>query len=112
MKFLKMRLFIFSALTITSSVVWSWAGSISGTVQIIDVAPGENYGFRVYLKDLPTMCGNTNNWAYVNESDSNYKTYVSVLLAAKMAGTPVVIFSERETVSGSGYCHIGYISLR
>jgi hypothetical protein len=112
MKSFKVRVLMCLLLATMSNLSFAWAGTVSGTVQMIDVAPGENYGFRVYIKDLPAMCGNSNNWAYINESDSNYKTYVSVILAAKMAGTPVVIFSEKETTSGNNYCHIGYISLR
>ena len=49
--------------------------------------------------------------AYLNEPDSNYETYVSVLLAARLADKPVTIYSNRETKSGKNHCHIGYIAL-
>lgn len=90
----------------------SWDGSVLGEVATIDVADGENYGFRIGLKGAPKLCGNEHNWAYLNESDSNYDTFVSVLLAAKMSNSQVIIYSRKEVTSGNGYCHIGYIGLR
>lgn len=90
----------------------AWDGSVEGKIQNIDVAPGENYGFRLSLQNSPKLCGNDHTWAYLNKSDSNYETFVSVLLAAKMAERSVRIYTTKETASGNGYCRIGYIVLR
>jgi hypothetical protein len=90
----------------------AWDGAVSGEVAVIDVAPGNNYGFRVTLKEGKKLCGNTHTWAYLNDNDSNYQTFVAVMLAAKMSSSSVVIYSNQEKTSGNNYCHIGYISVR
>jgi hypothetical protein len=110
MKFVKLLIMFTSAFISIRAIAWD--GIIEGQIQGIDVAPGENYGFRVSLKNSPQMCGNAHAWAYLNESDSNYKTFVSVLLAAKMAEKTVTIFTTKETNSGNNYCHIGYVALK
>jgi hypothetical protein len=89
----------------------AWDGHVSGKIGSIDVTSGNNYDLRVTLVNGPKLCGNGNTWAYLNNSDSNYQTYVSVLLAAKMAEKNVTIYTSKETKSGNGYCHIGYISM-
>jgi len=101
-----------SLMLLSSHSVAAWDGTLLGKINSIDVAPGQNYGFRISLVGFPKICGNDNTWAYLNESDSNYNTYVSVLLAAKMADKNVVVYTKRETSSGHNYCHIGYISLK
>jgi hypothetical protein len=57
------------------------------------------------------LCGNEHNWAYINESDSNYNTFVSVLTAAKAAKQSVKIMTQRKDGAADGYCHIGYIHI-
>lgn len=85
----------------------AWDGQVQGKISYIEVTGGNNYGFRVTLKNGPALCGNSHKWAYVNESDSNYQVYVSTLLAAKHAGTAVRLHT---TQTGSqGYCHIGHV---
>jgi len=100
------------SLILSTNLYASWDGILAGKINAIDVAPGENYGFRVSLTNRPKLCGNNHTWAYLNESDSNYQTFVSVLLAAKMADKQVVLYTNIENTSGQSYCHIGYISLR
>lgn len=107
------QLFTLTLLTLLSlNVLASWDGVISGKINTIDVAPGQNYGFRVSLLNSPKICGNNHKWAYLNESDSNYQTFVSVLLTAKMADKEIVLHTNHETSSGQSYCHIGYIVLK
>lgn len=109
------RTITFIFLTSLSFTNWAaWDGVAVGLVKQIDVTSEENMGFRVVLKDtstgeVKTHCG-THNFAFLNKSSSNYETYVSVLLAAKMSKTSVIIYSNAEA-SSSGYCHIGYIGL-
>ncbi len=100
------------AIYIISFSGYAWDGVKTGKVGSVDVTGGTNYGFRVVLEGAPKLCGNGHGWAYINEPDSNYQTYVSVLLAAKMAGSTVTIYANQERNSGNGYCHIGYISVR
>lgn len=91
-----------------------WDGTTSGYIQSINVAGGENYGFRIKLTGYPKLCGGEtgHDWAYLNESQSNYQTFVSVLLSAYMAGKKVTIYTNHESSSGSGYCRIGYVDMR
>lgn len=77
------KFFLFSLLLLSTNALAAWDGTVSGKISSINVTGGENYGFRVSLANSPKLCGNNHTWAYLNESDSNYKTYISVLLAAK-----------------------------
>lgn len=90
----------------------AWDGSIAGKIAAIDVTDNNNYDFRVTLEGAKKPCGNDNTWAYLNHTDSNYNTYISVLLAAHLAGKEILVFANQEKISGKGYCHIGYISIR
>jgi len=89
----------------------AWDGHVSGKIARVDVTSGNNYGFRVILSGSPKLCGNEHAWAYINESDSNYAVYVSVLLAAKAASQTVTLYVTRKGGAANGYCHIGYIAV-
>ncbi|WP_054113230.1 hypothetical protein [Marinagarivorans algicola] len=89
---------------------YSWDGAVTGKVSKVDVTSAENYGFRIVLEGEPALCGNSIKWAYLNSSASNYQTYVSMLLAAKMAQSTVTIYTHQT--GSSKYCSIGYISVR
>ncbi|ALQ07358.1 hypothetical protein WNY97_10520 [Pseudoalteromonas fuliginea] len=106
------KLLFTTSIVVSSSALASWDGALAGKINTIDVAPGQSYGFRVSFIGAPKLCGSSHAWAYLNESDSNYNTFVSVLLAAKMGDREVVIYSNKETSSGQDYCHIGYIALK
>ena len=47
-------------------------------------------------------------WAYLNETDSNYKVYVAAILAARQAGSQLQIYTTTDT---NGFCHIGHMAL-
>ena len=102
-------LIVLSVLALSSIKALAWDGVATNTIAKVDVPlSGENYGFRVYLDGLPSLCGNTHNWAYINKSDDNHDAMVSVLLAAHLAGRKVTLYSNR---AASGYCHLGYVTL-
>jgi hypothetical protein len=107
----KLILLVLLCCTSTSSA-FAWDGALVGKIASIDVTGGNNYDFRIALEGNPSLCGNNNTWAYINQSDSNYQTYASVLLAAKLSSRDVLIYTRQETASGQRYCKIGYISLR
>jgi len=108
-----MKIFLIVFLPIFISIkAQAWDGSVSGKISIVDVTGGQNYGFRVSLKNSPKLCGNSYSWAYINQSDSNYQTYVSVLLAAKAMQSTVTIYTTRKGGEANGYCKMGYISMR
>jgi len=54
------------------------------------------------------MCSGGDKWAYLNETDSNYKVYVSVLLAAKAQRSKVKLYTTNVNVTR---CNIGYIAV-
>ncbi|HEU5134467.1 MAG TPA: hypothetical protein VFU13_04925 [Steroidobacteraceae bacterium] len=90
-----------------SPVALAWDGYPSGVPGLIQVTHGDNYGFRVQFSPAVPMCGNDNHWAYLNSTDSNYSTYVAVIMMAKSQGQPVMVYSNRDT---NGYCRIGHLA--
>jgi hypothetical protein len=95
------------AAILASQIAMAWDGVTTGTVGEIDVTTGTGYGFRITLKTPVAMCGNANQWAYLNSTDSNYSVYVAALMMAKAQGSTVTIYSWLDS---SAYCHIGYIA--
>jgi hypothetical protein len=100
--------FIVTTLGISPSA-WSFDGDVTATIFSVEVTTVGNYSFRVWLTGSPAMCGNSNQWAYLEDDapSANYKTYVSTLLAAKQAREKVRIWSNRDaSTHGSG--HVGH----
>lgn len=89
-------------------VAQAWDGVITGQVTAVEITGGANYGFRVIVNGGTLMCGPSSSWSFLNESDSNYKTYVAAILMAKAMSAPVTIYTTRE----GDYCHIGYVSIQ
>ena len=109
MKFLHKGLLFSIMLIFSHHVIAAWDGDVAGKVKQIQITDGNNYGFRITLEGTPKLCGNEHSWAYVNESDSNYSVYVSVLIAAKAAKQDIRIYTNRKDGSADGYCHIGHV---
>jgi hypothetical protein len=107
-----MRMIAVIFFTLFSNQVFAWDGSEFGKIYQVDVTSGTNYEFRVSLNGAKRLRGNDHAWAYVNETDSNYNTYVAVLLAAKAAQQTVTLYTNRKDNSSTGYCHLGYITVR
>lgn len=87
---------------------YAWDGTVTGYINTIDVTDAENQGFRITFTQGEKFCG-TSTWAFINKSDSNYETYVSVLLAAKLSSKLLTIYTTKQS---SGFCKIGYMVLR
>lgn len=98
---------IISALLFAAPTAFAWDGVATGTISTFQVTQGGNYGFRVTLNNMANMCTGGPGWAYLNDTDSNYKTYVAAILYAKAQGSNVTVYSTLEGI----YCHIGYISV-
>lgn len=105
--------YILALIVFSCPVFAAWDGTVNGKIKQIDVETknGDNAGLRVTLENNPSLCGNQYTWAYINKSDGNYQAAVSVLLAAKMAGTSVTLYANKNA-GWNDYCHIGYISIR
>lgn len=84
----------------------AWDKVTSGNISVIEVTAGSNYGFRVWLLGGVSPCSSGIGWAYLLDTDSNYRTFVASLLMAKATGAPVTFHTELE----GGYCHIRHIS--
>lgn len=84
----------------------AWDGLATGKISSIEVTAGTNYGFRIFLIGAQqAFCMGGTSFAFLFESDSNYKVYVASLLLAKAQGSTVTIFSMNE----AGFCHIGHV---
>lgn len=107
----KLSLFLSNAVFVSSMlapVAHAWDGTVTGRIVTVDVAEGSNYGFRITMSGVSNMCTDGPSWAYLNDTDSNYKTYVSALMLAKVQGVNVTVYSNRVGAN----CHIGYISVK
>lgn len=86
----------------------AWDGYPIGTVTALDVTGGSNYGLRISLAGVAVMCTGGPSWAYLNDTDSNYKAFAAALMLAMAQNTTVRVYSNRV----GDYCHIGYISVQ
>lgn len=93
---------------VTTMTASAWDGAVGGRVVSFEVTHGTNYAFRIYLEGGAAMCSGGATWAFVNESDSNYKVYVATLMLAKAQGSQVTVYSDRE----GAYCRIGHLHVR
>jgi hypothetical protein len=87
---------------------YAWDGAVTGTVSGFDVTGGTNFAFRVYLNGVTNVCSGSYNVAYINETDSNYSTYVAAVMFAKANGSALTLYTTRDA---SGLCKIGYLSV-
>ena len=97
----------FTSSVLAPPIARAWDGAVMGAISAMDVTGGSNYGFRISLAGVENMCNGGLNWAYLNDTDSNYKTYVAVLMLSKAQASKVVVYSNLQ----GGFCHIGYISV-
>lgn len=87
---------------------FAWDGTPSGKVSTIEVTAGSNYGFRVWLDaGQQALCNGGTAFAFLNETDSNYKVYVASLLMAKAQGSAVTVYLTNV----NGFCHIGHLAV-
>lgn len=84
-----------------------WAGDEIGQVESIHITGGGNYDLRVVLKGQAKLCSTDTSWAFLNESDHNYSSYLSVLLSAQASGKKVQIYTNKV----GSYCKIGYLTI-
>jgi hypothetical protein len=85
----------------------AWDGYPKSTISSMDVTDGASFGLRISLSGVASMCTGGPNWAYINDTDSNYKAYAAALMMAKAQGSKVTVYSNRVGT----YCKIGYISI-
>jgi opacity protein-like surface antigen len=65
---------------------------------------GTSYGARWYATFLASVAG----FAYLEPTDSNYSTFVSVILLAKAQGLSVAFYGNLD---GSGYCRLRHVGM-
>ncbi|MBM0105755.1 hypothetical protein JM946_13520 [Steroidobacter sp. S1-65] len=98
----------FAAMLLVMNAASAWDGAVTGVIAGADATDGPGYEFRIDLQGSPQLCGSGSvSWAYVNRESPNYQVYVATLLAAKMAGAQVTVYTTRD--AGTGYCRIGYV---
>lgn len=99
--------FLAVSLITVHEVANAWDGIVDAAIKQIHVAPGSNFGLRIYLNGVASMCSGGPDWAYLNDTDSNYKTYAAALMMAKAQGFSVSVYSNRQ----GPYCQIGYVAV-
>lgn len=118
------KIFLLVTLMLLSSIIFAvdvdpnWDGFIECKIMKLDVTEGNQYGIRV-LTDQTDLLNDTNtthdpiSWAFLNENDSNYKTYVALLSLAFTMDYKVKIYvKEVPYGSETSYAaHIGYLSV-
>lgn len=90
----------------SSAFANAWDGDYTGKIRLIDVYEGFN-PFRIFLDvNMSAVC--KSDYAYVSPSQTTYQSFVSVLLAAKMADKTVRVYTTKDA---DGYCRISYLTL-
>lgn len=89
---------------------FAWDGAKTGRVVRIEATAGNNFAIRVYLDGVDEICGpGSVNWAYINDTASNYQAYVSYIVAARSSGAQLTIYSTAVQTFFGRLCEIGYI---
>jgi hypothetical protein len=96
---------LLALLVLTHLQANAWDGAVTGTIGAIEVTAGNNQAIRVYLTGVGAHCSGGAGWGFLNETDSNYKTYVAVLLFAKSLNKQVVLYTTNVGI----YCNIGHM---
>lgn len=76
--------------------------SIDGQIADIYISGGANFGYRVSLVGRNPICSAGSIFAYVNDTDSNYKVFVSNLMLAYYTKKQISLIME----PAGNYCHI------
>ena len=99
-----MAVIAFFTITCTAQAdVW-----VATTAKILRVEMREG-DLRLLMEGIPTLCGNTNNWAYASRFKPNYDGFLSALLAAKMAEKSIILYASIDT---SGLCEVQAVYLQ
>lgn len=101
---------LLTAVLACSTPAYPWDGAVNGKIGGIDATGGNNYDFRVYAGGLTAnACGSgTASWSFLNQTDSNYQVYVSLLTTAYVTNKNVILYLTRDGPNGV-YCRIGYV---
>ncbi len=91
----------------------AWDGAVIGTISQIDTVANEpnDYEVRIYLGGI-TMCTATNgtqDFAYMNSTDNNFKATLANLMMAYSMGKTVNIYTMNDSSVG---CHIHYVMVK
>jgi len=104
--FLLRHAFVAVVLGLSSVSSFAYDGIVSGQISGLGGFNAGNFPFRVGLAGGPPMCGNANGWAYLSDTDGNYKVNVALLIFAKSQGAMVTLYTNRD---GFGYCRIDIV---
>lgn len=99
---------LFCVLALTAGWSHAWDGIAVGQISEVNITVGGNAGLRISLAGVNSMCAGGPNWAYLNDTDSNYRLYAAAFLAAQAGGRQIVVYSS----SVNGFCAIGFLTVR
>ncbi len=95
--------FVVVLLGVTLSFSANAVETKSGVIRSVEVFGEGNYAFRIRFRGDKVMCTLNETWAYVESTDSNYKTKVSTLLTAFSIGASVRVSTE---ATARNHCHL------
>ncbi len=95
-----------SSLSMIAPTAHAWDATPSGKISTVEVTNGGNFGIRIWFEGTPTMCPAGARWAFLNETDSNYKVFVAAIMMAKAQGSTVTVYTNNMN---GAFCHIGHI---
>ena len=94
------------------SVAQAQAVSYTGTIEVIEVWRNGNVAFR--LNGVSSSCA-TGNWIVLNKSADGTKNMYATLLAAKVSGKQVRVYSSgcapAENYGSTPYVQVDYLYL-
>jgi len=106
MKIAKSFMFVLAFFTIICTAKADTWVATAGKILRVEIREGD---LRLLFEGTPALCGNGTNWAYASRFKPNYDSFLSTLLAAKMAEKGITLYS---TVDASGLCEIQAVYLQ
>lgn len=80
---------------------------VAGKILRVEIREGD---MRILLEGTPVLCGTSGvNWSYASRFKPNYDSFLSVILAAQMAGKSISLYSA---VDSSNLCEIQAVYLQ
>jgi len=100
---------LFAALAALSfaTAVLAYDGQVTGKIFKMDAAADATQTFRVTFAGSPILCTGGTTYAYLSESDPNWKSFISTLQLAFVTNKTVNLYTWKV----AGVCHIAYVEV-
>ncbi|MEZ0391230.1 MAG: hypothetical protein ACAH59_03375 [Pseudobdellovibrionaceae bacterium] len=105
----KLASFGFVMVSLVSATSFAWDGTHMGKkISMVEFSTS-NYHLRLRLEGSPALCASTAIWAYLNETDENFKAISAAVLSAKALNQSINLYTTKDATTG--YCKIGYFAV-